>query len=155
MPPPNPPWLPYEIDELMQLWPNYSASQIGTMLGRTRNAIIGKIHRLSRTIPIANGQKLYLSPTQQRRPGTPKPKPEVMTVEPTVEQPVLRVDPTPDTPRSCTIYQLNDKRCKWPLGELGPVATHYCGARTVEGRPYCAPHCHAAYYGFADEANNR
>jgi GcrA cell cycle regulator len=140
--------MPRDIEELMRLWNNYSASQIAAMTGRSRNAVIGKIHRLARTHNIANGKKLYLEPLKRSPPA------EVKVQQP-VEQPALGVDSTPDTTRRCTIYQLNDKRCKWPLGELGAVATHFCGRKAVNGRPYCLEHCHAAYYGFTDQVSNR
>jgi GcrA cell cycle regulator len=141
--------MPRDIDELMRLWNNYSASQIAAMTGRSRNAVIGKIHRLARTHNIANGKKLYLESLKRSSLGQRRieqHKAEVKVQQP-VEQPV--------EPARCTIYQLNDKRCKWPLGELGEVATHFCGRKTVNGRPYCLKHCHAAYHGFTDQVSNR
>src|SRR4030095_13445791 len=157
------PWMPDDINELMRLWDNYSASQIAAKLGRSRSAVIGKIHRLACTHNIANGKKLYLESLKRSSPGQRRieqHKVEVKVQQP-VEQPALGVNMTPDTTTRCTIYQLNDKRCKWPLGELGAVATHFCGTKTVcgrttvYGRPYCLQHCHAAYHGFTDQVTNR
>lgn len=43
-------WTPEMNSKLLQLWPNYSASQIATKLGVTRNAVIGRL-------PIAESER--------------------------------------------------------------------------------------------------
>ena len=42
-------WQPQEDEELLSLWPNFSASEIGRKLCRTRNAVIGRYHRIKKT----------------------------------------------------------------------------------------------------------
>ncbi len=124
-------WTENSTEALKGLWANgLPASQIASILGGglTRNAIIGKVHRL----------KLV-----QRRP-TPAPmarKRRVTTV------PVAK--PIPDTmipiEQRKTLLQLTHRTCRWPVGHPGDDDFFFCGAMPVHKQPYCAAHCQRAY----------
>lgn len=137
-------WEDKEVKVLLKMWKQYSASQIGTVLGRTRNSVIGKIHRLvgNRTIR-TRSKKVYILP---RNPPRQPIKAKIMD-EP-IPPPPPPPEPKPPAPingTACTIYELNDGRCKWPLGATYEVATMFCGDHAEENRPYCHHHCTIAY----------
>ena len=88
-------------------------------LGLSRNAIIGKLHRLG------------LSVARIR-----KPVPTLTASEPPSEE-VLKA--------GVTLMQLTDKTCRWPLGDVRDPGFIYCGELPLEGCPYCEEHAKIAY----------
>jgi len=114
-------WTDERIDALKTLWDKgLSASQIAKELGEnvTRNAVIGKAHRL--------GLKSRPSPVKTER----------KTVKKVAKKPVKKV---------VTLLDLTDRMCKWPIGHPGEANFHFCGRPTEPGMPYCAAHCAEAY----------
>lgn len=129
-------WTDKRVSLLKRLWKKgLSASHIADELGEgaTRNAIIGKAHRLglsSRPSPVKGKpapKKAKKAPAVAKK-AKPTPKPEV-----------------PAEPEKITILNLTDRTCKWPLGHPGEDDFHFCGETSVAGEPYCAHHCALAY----------
>ena len=50
--------------------------------------------------------------------------------------------------QSCSILELDQTRCHWPLGEVNAIATEFCGGAAVPGRRYCPHHLRMARYSF-------
>jgi len=50
----------------------------------------------------------------------------------------------------CTIMDLKEYSCRWPIGDPGKDDFRYCGARGVTGLPYCSYHARIAYQPVAD-----
>jgi len=150
-------WTDERIDQLTELWgAGQSATQIGKVLGMSKNAVIGKAHRL----------KLPARPSPIRKEGSAtRPKPRaVPRLRPT---PAPAPEPTPvpaATPRSVEaakvrsvlevvprIVQRPARRanggpgCLWPIGDPGDADFHFCGDASVPGKPYCDQHCAKAY----------
>ena len=132
-------WTDERVDKLKALWKKgLSASQIAEELGEniTRNAVIGKAHRLglsSRPSPVKKqaATKRKAAPVKKAAAPTPAPPPE----EPNPE----------DQPEKITILDLTDRICKWPLGHPGEDDFQFCGRASVQGQPYCAFHGAMAY----------
>ena len=125
-------WTPDRVKTLMALWAEgISTLEIGRRLGVTKNAVVGKVHRLGlpkRQSPINS------SP---RAPRAAKP------AEPTRAAP-----PPPSVPLSADMVkmeELTSGMCNWPEGEPGAEDFRFCGQPSVEGKPYCAAHCARAY----------
>lgn len=126
-----------------------SASEIARALtGFSRNAIIGKVHRLgmkgaARGKPAAPSRVLGV--TKPRPAMAPKPRPQPVAPERRVVQerdahaPVTPIDgtvvPFPGTAKA--LLDLGPNDCRWPLGPLMEPARPFCGAQAPEGRPYC------------------
>ena len=52
--------------------------------------------------------------------------------------------------RRCSLVELDDGQCRWPLGDAHQVATQFCGGDAVPGRCYCAHHLQRAPAGMLD-----
>ena len=130
-------WTDDKIDKLQRLWgKGLTASQIAKKIGSgiTRNAVIGKAHRLklpSRPSPLKAGPKKAVAVPA---PAEAEPKPVV------VEK------PAPEKPQNMTtLLELTEQTCKWPIGHPGDSDFYFCGQPSRPGVPYCPDHCLMAF----------
>lgn len=146
-------WSSERIEQLRSLWHDgLSASQIASHLGGiTRNAVIGKAHRLGltgRPSPIKNRSVSVARPRPPRRPRVEHvPGPRAIAAAPAhharhVEPPQpVELEDMP----GATILTLTDRICKWPIGDPRHPDFHFCGRASAEGLPYCTDHARRAY----------
>jgi GcrA cell cycle regulator len=166
------PWTDERVELLKKLWADgLSASQIaGQMGGVTRNAVIGKVHRLG----LSGRAKTNAAPPQPRphkpsrapshplshRPAShgsaalatrlreepePAPEPEIAFDENVVIPMSERV----------TIMELRDTMCRWPMGDPTTPEFRFCGGKAIAGLPYCTHHCRIAYQPAAERRRDR
>lgn len=104
-------------------------SQIAIQMGVTKNAIIGKIDRLSRNFSV--------SPT----------KPVAAPAKPVAIQPAQeREFPVKMTNgKFATILTVNNNTCRWPFDAPNGKGFHFCGRAPSAGLPYCEVHSRRAY----------
>ena len=145
-------WTEDRVEILTKLWAEgLSASQIAKKLGGvTRNAVIGKVHRLGlsgRATPSRPRKATSKSSTPRMRktsapsaPRTPRPVVAASTPPP----PPLEAKPLP-TGEYATILTIRDHMCKWPIGDPSSSEFRFCGRRVKESEPYCEAHCSVAY----------
>ncbi|MDG2319548.1 MAG: GcrA family cell cycle regulator [Rhodospirillaceae bacterium] len=111
-------WTDDRIAKLKKLWSEgLTTGEIGKRLGVSKNAVVGKAHRLA----------LKSRPSPIRRAGV-KPEPKEET-------------------RVYTLADLNSQTCRWPHGDPKEDNFHFCGNPILHGKPYCLDHCAAAYVG--------
>jgi GcrA cell cycle regulator len=156
------PWTEERVEMLKKLWSDgLSASQIAGRLGMgvTRNAVIGKVHRLNlagRATQPRNTQPR--APREPRVPGIPRTHAPSM---PIAGSNALKALPRESIPRPLplpepkplrlvengriTILHLSDKTCRWPIGDPGTEEFCFCGHGPREGSPYCEYHARIAY----------
>ncbi len=142
-------WTPAHISTLIALWTEgVSTIEIGRRLDVTKNAVVGKVHRLGlpkRVSPIG-------SKPRERKPATPRtsaPARKSAAVKTAVAlsqepRPTPASEPVPDA-NPVSMEQLSGGMCSWPEGEPGKEDFHFCGAPILEGKPYCLSHCARAY----------
>lgn len=136
---------------LKKLWRDgYSASQCAAKMGTTRNAICGKVHRLglpSRKKEVRKPTPAYLRPVvRTSRVIRVKPIGRQMRVEEEFNALPSEIrDLPPDTsPDACTIAELTDTSCRWPMGDPDEPTFRYCGSAKRAGS-YCPRHARMAY----------
>ena len=134
-------WTDERVEQLKQLWADgLSASQIARQLGGvTRNAVIGKVHRL--------GLAGRATPARADRPRTQiarravRPRPLPM-----IQVPIVEKEPLIDEHgRKTTVLTISDRLCKWPIGDPSMADFHFCGHPPKVGSPYCDAHCVKAF----------
>jgi GcrA cell cycle regulator len=140
-------WTEERVEILKKLWAEgLSAAQIAKRLeGVSRNAVIGKIHRVGpplRDMPVRIRPSIYKRAPSERAPGSAAaadraPQSGIRLA------PMLRV--VVETPGLATGATLQAHMCKWPIGHPDDTDFTFCGRSATSGRPYCAQHAHVAY----------
>jgi len=130
-------WTEDRVELLKKLWAEgLSASQIARTMGEvTRNAVIGKVHRLG-----LSGRATTSRSDRPRRTALPKPMPK-----PVVTEPEIITEATLANGDFATVMTLSSTMCRWPIGDPGAAEFHFCGNGTEAGAPYCEAHVRLAY----------
>ena len=162
-------WTDERVELLKKLWADgLSASQVAAELGGvTRNAVIGKVHRLG----LSGRAKTSTSTQRARRPRnqTARTARPSAGSAPTVGATALKADAKPQaTPKPkaeakpeldavvvpiskrASILTLTENTCKWPIGDPGDGDFHFCGHKSESGSPYCKYHSEIAYQPSSD-----
>jgi GcrA cell cycle regulator len=146
-------WTDERVELLKKLWADgLSASQIAGQLGGvTRNAVIGKVHRLGLS---GRGQPTSSIKRQRRTHSTGMRRVrQMITVgnlalkpdELTHVESRPRRDVVVPIARKLSIFQLTERTCKWPIGDPGQDEFHFCGHDSLDNLPYCEYHAGVAY----------
>ncbi len=155
-------WTEDRVASLKKLWlEGLSASQIAKQLGGvTRNAVIGKVHRLGlsgRAAPAAPARPVFKAPRAPRPAMSPQHAPR--RAEPVHHHHHQHAPPTrlamPEEPGSATVLTLGAHMCKWPIGDPSTDAFSFCGRRTGQDGPYCIEHARVAYQPAAKKNGKR
>jgi GcrA cell cycle regulator len=148
-------WTDERVETLKKLWGDgLSASQIAAELGGiTRNAVIGKVHRLGLS---GRAKSPTAAAPRQRKPRA--------THMMRVSRPAVRgntalapafeyeVEAEPEVVENVvpigqrrTLLELNEGTCRWPIGDPGATDFFFCGGPAHTAGPYCAYHSRIAY----------
>ena len=147
-------WTDDRVELLKKLWQEgLSASQIAAELGGiTRNAVIGKVHRLGLS---GRGQPTSSIKRQRRAHAPAIRRPRHVSIGNLALQTHLeayseaeirpRRDVVVPIAKRLSIYMLTERTCKWPIGDPGTEDFHFCGNDSLESGPYCEYHAGVAY----------
>ncbi len=166
-------WTDERVEKLKRLWAEgLSASQIAAQLGGvSRNAVIGKVHRLSLPGRAKAGGSVATTRTAKRTATPPRAQsyaPRVTTR--TVARPaganmlkeeieiegIEEIDIAPASnvvvpiSRRLALTELTERTCKWPIGDPMKDDFHFCGCESSDNSPYCNYHAKLAYQPVGD-----
>lgn len=159
-------WADETILRLRALWDEgHSTAEIGRRLGISKNAVVGKAHRLDlparpspirrdggtprpkrpsvRRPPVAGPTLPPLASTRSPAPAM-SPVPRQSQTTPVVT-PAPRLQPVAPRPYGRVIT------CCWPIGEPGTSSFRFCDDSSVPGKPYCEAHAELAYVRIRDK----
>lgn len=165
-------WTEEAIGRLRALWAEgLSTAEIGRRMGISKNAVVGKAHRLNlsaRPSPIrrvpGGAPARAATPRQAPRPFVRAPA-FAPTFAPAFApaassfggntyafpQPAPRPAPAPPAPRPVAppaprpAPRLSNSACCWPIGEPGKAGFRFCGSAALAAKPYCEEHAALAY----------
>jgi len=161
-------WTDDRVEHLKKLWSDgLSASQIAAELGGiSRNSVIGKVHRLGlsgrakgpssavprQRKPRAHGHMMRIARPMLRGNVALAP---LHAYEAELESEPALIDNIIPIGQRCSILELNDSNCHWPIGDPSSAEFFFCGGKTIEGLPYCGYHSRIAYQPAADRRRDR
>ena len=171
-------WTDDVISRLKALWAEgHSTAEIGRRMGVSKNAVVGKAHRLAldaRPSPIRRGPpgEAPKRPAAKRVTGPTLPTMEtpsmeratmaLAAVEPervperTPERAMVRPLPRPAPVQAPVLRAVNRTgggrlvACCWPIGEPGTRSFRFCDDESLPGKPYCRTHAALAYVKIRD-----
>jgi GcrA cell cycle regulator len=131
-----------------------SCSQIAREIGATRNAVIGKMHRLG----LSRFKDVFADRVartgEAKDPSRPKALPRKnwrLTVHAQREM-LMAAYPgsagqemSVESPHKCSLLELSQAQCRWPISEPGAEDFAFCGNKSVDGLSYCVGHARIAY----------
>ena len=151
-------WTDERVELLKKLWSDgLSASQIAAELGGiSRNSVIGKVHRLGlsgrakspsaslprQRKPRAQGQMMRIARPSIRGNTALAP---LHLYETDLEPEPEHIENIIPIGQRCSILELNESKCHWPIGDPSASDFFFCGGKTIEGLPYCGYHSRVAY----------
>ncbi len=148
------PWDENNVSKLRDLWDQgLPTAQIGKLLGFTKNAVVGKAHRIGlerrpspiRRTAVKPDRKKARSPVMPKLNFENKQESIVSQKETNVFQPVVK-----------NLLNTNVRRgCEWPKGHPDEIDFHFCGKDRFEDKPYCLEHCAVAYVIPEKEENEK
>ncbi len=179
-------WTDERVETLKKMWSEgQSASQIAKELGGvTRNAVIGKVHRLG----LSNRAGASSTPAPERKSAKAEsapaakpaaksaPKEKVIEVTVTPRKPIVPAgQPLPPQPsaneispetlanvrevektsKKISLMDLTERTCKWPVGDPATEDFWFCGLAVQQGKPYCEAHVSVAFQPMSSRRDRR
>ena len=134
-------WTTQQVNKAVSMWKEgNTATEIARRISKSRNAVIGKLNRLGVKKPntttsmgtsqIKDGGQITSSTTGSKQTKSKK------------------VDPTPERPledQRLTLLFLNEKTCRWPIGDPSTKNFWFCGKPCLPNKRYCVQHSELAF----------
>jgi GcrA cell cycle regulator len=136
-------WNDEKVTKLKELWgKGNTASQIAEIIGGiSRNAVIGKAHRLNLSAKLktrsATSRENYESTSEEKNIKTNKSRKSKF------KSLIIEKDFEPENPKQ--LEELDESSCKWPVGHPDENLFYFCGRSSLKDFSYCKLHLLYAY----------
>jgi GcrA cell cycle regulator len=147
MPANEPTWTDERVERLKAGFAaKLSCREIAADIGVSRNAVIGKLSRLNLTRE--NSGEARRAPRKDAATGRrPKsvPRLQYRMLLKMYAGPQATIEESIPSEHCCSLLELSEQRCRWPISSPGLADFCFCGNTPIEGLPYCAGHTRLAY----------
>ena len=136
-------WTEEKVEKLKELWgKGNTASQIAEIIGGiTRNAVIGKAHRLNLSAKIktrtATSNKNFENSLEEKNSKNKRLRKSKF------KSLIIEKDFEPENPKQ--LEELDENSCKWPIGHPNEKSFYFCGRSSLKDFSYCKLHLLYAY----------
>ena len=141
-------WNPERVEQLRNcVVAGLTCSQIAAEIGVTRNAVIGKIHRLGLSPGRPAAVPARACPPHVRPPRLPSQRRLLQLAAKAMflADPTAAPDAFVDSGQCCSLLELAQGKCRWPISHPGAADFAFCGNDALAGFSYCAGHARMAY----------